>query len=60
MIDPSEAPEGFEAVEPNASDRCKGCSFNSWRSNYCLGTACTAKLREDGQNVIFKKKEKRG
>ena len=52
-VNPSEAPEGYEAVESNG---CRDeCAFE-YRSKECLSVACAKTTREDGCCVIFVKK----
>ena len=56
MIDKNEAKEGYEAVEEE-DGICEGCAFNG--SHECLSDKsiiCVPEDREDGQEVIFKKK----
>tara|TARA_B110000881_G_C18503797_1_gene478348 strand:- start:321 stop:692 length:372 start_codon:yes stop_codon:yes gene_type:complete len=56
MIDKNDAPEGYEAVE-QGDKNCKGCAFNA--SNDCLYNKriiCVSNDREDGQEVIFRKR----
>ncbi len=64
MIDPKEAPDGFEAVKQENISHCKGCHFDQPFTGECYELEkagllkCDARHRKDGQNVIFKKKEK--
>ncbi len=65
MIDPGEAPEGFEAVGVAAELSCQGCAFEGSSYKPCHYLAvderlCFAEDRKDGHEVIFKKKEKQG
>ena len=56
MIDKHEAPEGYEAFAEE-DGICEGCAFND--TNDCLfdkDIICVPNDREDGQEVIFKKK----
>ena len=56
MIDKNEAKEGYEAVEEE-DGICEGCAFNE--TNDCLSgrsIICVSEDREDGEEVIFKKK----
>jgi hypothetical protein len=57
MIDKNEAPEGYEAFAQE-EEACRGCAFNE--TNDCLfdkDIICVFHDREDGEEVIFKKKE---
>jgi len=56
MIDKNEAPEGYEAFAEEGGF-CKGCVFKY--INDCLhdkSITCVSCDREDGEEVIFKKK----
>ena len=53
-VDPSEAPEGFEAVDSIGCASCSGCAFNSFSSvRGCRAFKCMPWARNDGMNVIF-------
>jgi hypothetical protein len=57
MIDKNEAPKGYEAVKEDQGP-CIGCIFD--RGSDCLKGAlqssCLGDKREDGEDVMFKKK----
>ena len=61
MIDPNEAPDGYEAVAALliGPTPCRGCAFDI--SRFECGarheqTSCTEFGRKDGESVIFIKK----
>lgn len=49
MINPKEAPKGYEAVE----GKCTDCDLFNEK---CDLIECAAESRKDGEDVIFKKK----
>jgi len=56
MIDKNEAKEGYEAAKGDGT--CRWCVFND--TNDCLhdkSITCVSHDREDGEEVIFKKKK---
>lgn len=50
-IDPTEAPEGYEAVELEEPRSCAGCSFAPCPE--CDRVDCMKWQRRDGQSVVF-------
>ena len=60
-VDRDDAPEGYYALGSNG--KCTGCAFCVPRVGCELpgvppyNNDCTSKLRRDGRDVIFKKKE---
>lgn len=62
MIDPNDAPEGYEAKAPLAGKpACTGCAFNS--ADTCTipddAPYCDGIRRKDRSNVNFVKKEQK-
>lgn len=58
MINPTDAPEGYEAVETVDYMSCEGCEVKEsnayWRLDACKIHNCVAPLRADNEDVIFK------
>ena len=68
MINPNEAPEGYEAVEPKEYPLCDGCCFFPTKTMLAVtsinglctrleGIECTPAGRKDQMFVIFKEKK---
>jgi len=54
MIDPKEAPEGYIAIAGPDDGLCGNCAFNKKSAQrQCFDAACSPKLRNDKENVIF-------
>ena len=58
MIDPTDAPEGFIAVQAGSPGLCFGCHFYDHRSTFDVSPCypCDAVARKDRQSVVFHKK----
>lgn len=56
MLNPNEAPEGYEAVEVPITGSCEGCVI-AHGHRLCRTSACDAYERADGRTVIFKLKQ---
>ena len=54
-VDASDAPEGFFATA--MVDACLGCSFDPFDGECQTDHPCMREEREDGCEVIFKRKE---
>ena len=54
-VDANEAKAGYYAVaEPKFGDACAGCEFYD-ATDHCETAVCSASMRKDGCNVIFKR-----
>lgn len=59
MIDQNDAPEGMKVKAAlKGTNNCKGCAYeNNTELFSCSQRLCRPDEREDGQDVIFVKKE---
>lgn len=60
-IDRNDAPEGYEAREPNSNQSCEGCAFANDGVDECnaLDRQCVGTGRADEKYVIFVKRKPR-
>ena len=52
-LDPNEAPDGYVAMEDDASNACDFCDIK-YGSSLCMDQRCAYDEREDGCNVRYR------